>query len=121
MGSMADKGLKSHPYGFGIRCGTAHGAGLLEELFVNVERLLHTDDRAISCHPKQPDRPTGVGCARTLAREVLITLMLKLRVGHVALDLLYFCIGSLLIFFEHEDILVGSDQLCLTAFDLGRA
>ena len=60
MGSMADKGLESHPYGFGIRCGTAHGARLLEELFVNVERLLHTDDLAISCHPKQPDGPTGV-------------------------------------------------------------
>jgi hypothetical protein len=55
MGSMADKGLESHPYGFRIRCSPAHGARLLEELFVDVERFLHTDDPAISCHPKQPD------------------------------------------------------------------
>jgi hypothetical protein len=65
MGSMADKGLKSHPYGFGIRCGMAYCARLLEELFVNVERLLHTDDRAISSHAKQPDEPTGSGLNAT--------------------------------------------------------
>jgi hypothetical protein len=70
MGSMADKGLKSHPYGFGIRCGTAYCARLLEELFVNVERLLHTDDRAISSHAKQPDEPTGsLTAARPAAVE----------------------------------------------------
>jgi hypothetical protein len=60
MGSMADKGLESHPYSFSIRCSTAHGARLLEELFVNVERFLHTDDPAISCHPKQPDDQLGI-------------------------------------------------------------
>src|SRR5262245_12933159 len=48
---MADKRLKSHQYGFGICCSAAHGASLLEELFVNVESLLHTDDLAISFHP----------------------------------------------------------------------
>jgi hypothetical protein len=65
MGSMADKCLESHPYGFGICCCTAHGARLVEELFVDVERLLHTDDRAISNHPKQPDRPTRSGLNTT--------------------------------------------------------
>jgi hypothetical protein len=33
----------------------AHAARLLEELFVNVETLLHTDDLAISFHPEKPD------------------------------------------------------------------
>jgi hypothetical protein len=55
MGGMADKCLEPHPYGFGVCGGTAHGARLVEQLFVNVERLLHTDDLAISFHPKQPD------------------------------------------------------------------
>ena len=59
MGGMADKRLESHPDGFRICGGTAHGARLLVELFVNVERLLHTDDLAISFHPEQPDGPTG--------------------------------------------------------------
>jgi hypothetical protein len=48
MGGMSDKRIESHPYGFSIRGGTAHGARFLEELFVNVERLLHTDDLATS-------------------------------------------------------------------------
>jgi hypothetical protein len=64
MGGMADKRLKSHPYRFGVGGGPAHGACLLQELFVNVERLLHMDDLAISFQPKQPDGPTG----RTRAR-----------------------------------------------------
>ena len=71
MGSMADKGLESHPYGFGIRCGTAHVARLLEKLFVNVERLLHTDDLAISFHPEQPDSPTE---CRPLHASAIITI-----------------------------------------------
>src|SRR5262245_13437842 len=55
MSGMADKRLEPHPYGFGICGGSAHSARLLEEFVVNVERLLHTDDIAISFHPKQPD------------------------------------------------------------------
>ena len=55
VGSMADKRLESHPYGFGVCGGPADGARLLEELFVNVESLLHTDDLAILFHPQQPD------------------------------------------------------------------
>ena len=55
VGGMADKRLESHPYGFGVCGGSADGARLLEELFVNVESLLHTDDLAILFHPQQPD------------------------------------------------------------------
>ena len=55
VGGMADKRLESHPYGFGVCGGPADGARLLEELFVNVESLLHTDDLAILFHPQQPD------------------------------------------------------------------
>ena len=55
VGGIADQCLEPHPYGFGICGGTTHGARLLEELFVNVESLLHTDDLAISFHPEQPD------------------------------------------------------------------
>ena len=51
---MADKRLEPHPYGFGVGGGTADGARLLEELFINVKSLLHTDDLAILFHPKQP-------------------------------------------------------------------
>jgi hypothetical protein len=54
MGGMPDKRLESHPYSFGICGGTAHGARLLEEFVINMERLLHTNDLAISLHPKQP-------------------------------------------------------------------
>jgi hypothetical protein len=54
MRGMPDKSLKSHPYGFSIRRGMGHGARLLEEFFVNVERLLHMDNLAISFHTGQP-------------------------------------------------------------------
>jgi hypothetical protein len=52
---MADKRLESHPHGFRICGGPADRARLLEKLFVNMKGLLHTDDLAISFHPKQPD------------------------------------------------------------------
>ena len=55
IGGMADKRLESHPYGFGVCGSPADGARLMEELFVNVESLLHMDDLAILFHPKQPD------------------------------------------------------------------
>jgi len=71
VGSMPDKRLESQPYGLGICCGTAHGACLLEKLFVNVERLLHTDDLAISFHPEQPDSPTE---CRPLHASAIITI-----------------------------------------------
>ena len=55
IGGMANKRLESHPYGFGVCGGPADGACLLEQLFVNMESLLHTDNLAILLHPKQPD------------------------------------------------------------------
>src|SRR5215831_20483993 len=70
---MADKRLESQPDGFGICCGTAHGACLLEKLFVNVERLLHTDDLAISFHPEQrivrPRKTLSDGAIITIVRR----------------------------------------------------
>jgi hypothetical protein len=54
MRGMPDKSLESHPYGFSIRRGMGHSARLLEEFFVNVERLLHMDNLAISFHTEQP-------------------------------------------------------------------
>src|SRR5205823_7863930 len=59
IGGMPNKRLESHPYCFGICRGTAHSARLLEKLFVDVKRLLHTDDLAISFHAKQPYSPTN--------------------------------------------------------------
>jgi len=84
IGSMADKRLKSHPYGFGICCSTAHGACLLEELFVNVEGLLHTDDLAISFQPKQPDRVTLHGKRTHRERAVVFRGRLRHRASGIS-------------------------------------
>jgi hypothetical protein len=58
---MANQRLQSHPDGFGVSCGAAHRTRFLEKLFINVERLLHTDDVAIPFRPKQPDASRPVG------------------------------------------------------------
>ena len=55
MGCTADKRLEAHTHSFSVGRRPAHGASLLEKLFVNVERLLHMDDLAICFHMKQPD------------------------------------------------------------------
>lgn len=64
---MADKRLESHPYGFGVCGGSADGSRLLEEPFVNVESLFHTDNLAILYRTKQPDERTHGDRAHTCA------------------------------------------------------
>jgi hypothetical protein len=51
---MADQRLQSHLYGFRIGGGPAHGTSLPQEIFIDMESLLHTDDVAIRGQPKQP-------------------------------------------------------------------
>jgi len=75
VGSMADKRLKPHPHGFGICRSMAHGSRLLEELFVNVKRLFHTDDLAISFHPKQPDAHEKDSYVRVSLKPTAVNLL----------------------------------------------
>jgi hypothetical protein len=60
---VADQGFEAEAHGFGVGCGTSDGPRLGEELLVDVQGLLHTDEYAIPVHTGKPS--TGAADPRS--------------------------------------------------------
>jgi hypothetical protein len=53
---VAQQRFQTEPYGFGVSTSSSRCTGVREQLWIDVERLLHMDEIAIPGHAFQPYR-----------------------------------------------------------------